>query len=368
MRWSNSATSAAVGLAALALLPCLAAPARAQAKYPLGILGKYTSTGMLVQSVTPGSPMDKAGVQPGDVIAKIDGQFIANQDDLLTILNSSGGSVVLMVRRGGQGAPMRVSVDLAGKGTGSRGAYLLGVIGKFTNDGMLLAGILPGTPAAGAGLQKGDLLVRINNLPVRSQQELFAALDNSGGSATLVVRSGQTGRAGTLTVDLQTYQFGALGQYTRDGMLLQTVAPGTGAERAGLQPGDLIVRVDNQVVRDQKEFEKVVKNSGGSLQLLVRRGGTGPAVRVPLDLTNSPLGAWCEPVAEGMRVTSVAPDSPASAAGLERGDVILKVDDQRVRSASDLLAALRSSAGFATLTLRKGESGRVARMDVDLAR
>jgi S1-C subfamily serine protease len=356
-----------VGLLALMLLPGLPGPAHAQApKYPLGILGKYTPAGMLVQSVTAGSPMDRAGVQSGDVIVKIDGQFIANQDDLLTVINSSGGSVVLLVRRG-RGEPTRVPVDLAGRGTGTRGAYLLGVIGKFTNDGMLLAGTLPGTPAAGAGLQKGDLLVRINDQPVRSQQELFAALDKANGPATLVVRSGRTGRVGTLNVDLQAYQFGALGQYTRDGMLVQTVAPGTGAERAGLQPGDLIVRVDGQGARDQKEFDQIVRNSGGVLQLLVRRGG-GAAVRVPVDLTNNPLGAWCEPAAEGMRVTSLAADTPAALAGLERGDIILKVDDQRVRSAADLLAALRGSGGFATLTLRKGQGGPLGKIEVDLAR
>ncbi|MGK4277479.1 PDZ domain-containing protein, partial [Escherichia coli] len=85
-------------------------------------------------------------------------------------------------------------------------------------------------------------------------------------------------------------------------------------------------------VRNQKEFEKALKDSGGSVVLLVQRGATGQVGRLPVDLTNTPLGAWCEAAAEGMRVTSVAADTPAAQAGLERGDVILKVDDQRVRA------------------------------------
>src|SRR5689334_7921587 len=86
----------ALGAAAVALV--LAAGSRAGAqtpRYSLGILGKYTPDGMLVQSVTPGSPMDRAGVQRGDLILKIDGQLIQNQDDLVAVINSSGGSVLL---------------------------------------------------------------------------------------------------------------------------------------------------------------------------------------------------------------------------------------------------------------------------------
>jgi S1-C subfamily serine protease len=64
----------------------------------------------------------------------------------------------------------------------------------------------------------------------------------------------------------------------------------------------------------------------------------------------------------------VAADTPAGQAGLERGDVILKVDDRRVRSRADLAAALRNSGGFVTLTVRKGQTGQVVKLDTDLAR
>jgi S1-C subfamily serine protease len=358
------------GLTAAALLLAAGAPASAQGfKYPLGILGKFTPDGMLIQKVAPGSPMEKAGLQPGDIILKMDGQLIQSQDDLAAVINSSGGSVVMAVARaGGKGQVVRMTADLTGRGKGLPAPYVLGVTGKFTPDGMVLQTVVPGTPAAQAGLQKGDIILKINNQFISSQEALFAVLNSSSGQATLVVRSGQNGRIGTVTADLATHQLGAVGEFTRDGMVVASVSPGTPAERIGLQQGDLIVRIDNQPVRSQDAFKSAINNSGGSVILTVRKGLTGPPVRVPVDLMNNPLGAWCEPVQEGMRVTALGQDTPAAAIGLERGDVILKVDDQRVRSQSDLMGALNSSGGFIALAVRKGQTGRVVKLEVDLAR
>jgi S1-C subfamily serine protease len=358
------------GLLTAAMLFLAEATAGAQElKYALGILGRYTPDGMLVQRVSPGSPMDRAGVQPDDVILKMDGQLIQSQDDLAAVVNSSGGSVVLVVARaGGKGPIVRIAADLTGRGKGPAAPYVLGVIGKFTPDGLLVRTLVPGTPAAATGLQKGDLIVKINGQFIPSQEALSAVLNASGGTANLVVRSGQNGRISTVTTELTTLQLGVLGDFTRDGMVVGTVAPGTPAERVGLQRGDLIVRIDNQPVRDQAAFKAALNNSGGSVVLTVRRGLAGPAVRVPVDLMNNPLGAWCEPAQEGMRITAVGPDSPAALIGLQRGDVILKIDDQRVRSQSELSAALYNSGGFITLTVRQGQTGRVVKVDADLAR
>src|SRR5262249_48300643 len=253
-------------------------------------------------------------------------------------------------------------------GRGVVAPYFLGVVGKFTRDGMTVGGVIPGTPAARCGLQQGDLIVKIDNQFVGNQQDFFTLLYNSGGTINLVVRRGTTGRPANVEVDLITWELGALGDFTRDGMVIGLVAPGTPADRYGLQRGDVIVRIDNQTVRSQNEFNTLINNSGGSVTLLVRRGGNGQPARLFVDLMNNQLGAWCEPAQEGMRVTAVGPGTPAAGIGLDRGDTILKVDDQRVRSQNDLIAALRESSGFVTLTVRRGDTGKVVRLDVDLGR
>src|SRR5205823_1329345 len=120
---------------------------------------------------------------------------------------------------------------------------------------MLVGNAIPFTPAARAGLSRGDLIVRINGQPVANQGDFFTVLYNSGGTATLQVKKAG-GRFVRLNVPLTTYELGALGEFTRNGMVVGAVAPGTPAAYVGLQRGDVILRIDNQVVRGQKEFDR----------------------------------------------------------------------------------------------------------------
>jgi S1-C subfamily serine protease len=358
----------AVALITLACLAGAASPAPGQdLKYPVGMLGKYTADGMLLQKVIPDKPADKAGLQSGDLILKVDGRLITNQSDLADVINSSGGQVVLVVKKASSGRICRVGLDLTGTNKqGPPAPYFLGVVGRFTPDGLLVANAIPGTPAARLGLDKGDLLVRIDGVPAITQADFFAVLYKSGGSVTLQVRKAN-GRLLKLDADLTTYELGTGGEFTKDGLLIGVVAPGTPAAYTGLQKGDLILAIDNQPVRNQKDFDRLIKNSGGAVTLLVQRPGQR-ATRLQVELTNNPLGAWCEPATEGMRLVAVVPGSPAEAIGLERGDILVKIDDQRVRSNADLLSALRSARGLVTLVVRKGQTNRLVKLDVDLAR
>jgi S1-C subfamily serine protease len=359
---------AAVTLAALACAVAAAPRAGAQApiNYPVGMLGRYTADGMLIQKVLPDTPADRAGLRGGDLVLKIDGQLIANQDDFATIINTSGGQVVLAVRKAGTGRVCRVGLDLAGTNTlGPPAPYFLGVLGTFSPDGMRVGSVIPCTPAARVGLDKGDFILRINNLRVTNLADFFTVLYNSGGTAALQVKKAN-GRLVRLDVNLTTYELGAVGDFTRDGLVVSVVAPATPAAYVGLQKGDVILRIDNQPLRNQKEAERLIDNSGGTVTLLVQRPGQRPT-RLQVELMNNQLGAWCEPASEGMRVTAVVPGSPAELLGLGRGDVLVRIDDRRTRSQADLVRALRNARGLITLLVRKGGTGALVKLDVDLA-
>lgn len=64
------------------------------------------------------------------------------------------------------------------------------------------------------------------------------------------------------------------------------------------------------------------------------------------------------PEADGALIADVANDSAAAAAGLVRGDLIIEIDDQPVRSAEDLLLALRRSGSQIALTVIHGGTER----------
>jgi len=353
---------------ALGLLGAVpAARAQEAPRYSIGLLGQFTPQGMLVQVVQPGSEAARAGLQKGDLITKVDGTTITNQTDFVQVINSSGGSVVLSVRKASTGKMARVELNLNGgaRPGGVKAPYLLGVAGQYRPEGMLIRTVGAGTPASRAGLAEDDLILRINNEVIRNQRDLFTVLYNSGGEVVLDVRK-KGGRVIRLNVDLRVYELGAIGDFIAQGMRVRIVAPGTAADRLGLQPGDVIVSIDNRALRNQQDFNAALKRSGGSITLVVRKAPDGVPVRLQAELINNPLGVWCETSTDGVRITHVPVSTPAEGIGLERGDIIVKIDNQRVRTNRELTAALKDSGGVANVYVRKRATDRLVRLEVIL--
>jgi serine protease Do len=73
-------------------------------------------------------------------------------------------------------------------------------VGLPEREGLLVRGVVEGSPAAGAGLQRGDLLVRAGSTPLTSMDDLFDALDGAGTTLPLALVRGTEERE--LEVDL----------------------------------------------------------------------------------------------------------------------------------------------------------------------
>ncbi len=158
-------------------------------------LGKNApEKGALVSQVQAGSPADKAGVKPSDVITDVDGKSVdgpkAVQRDVLG--KKIGQKVDLAIWRDGKNQHvMPTTAELPGETdsaqapgkAGSPKAKLglqlqpltpeiareLGVEGK--SSGVVISGVRPNTPAAEAGVQAGDLLLEVDRHPIRSVEE-----------------------------------------------------------------------------------------------------------------------------------------------------------------------------------------------------
>ena len=63
-------------------------------------------------------------------------------------------------------------------------------VGLPERDGLLVRGVLDGSPAAAAGLARGDLLVAAGDTPLTSADDLFEALDAATDTLTLRVLRG----------------------------------------------------------------------------------------------------------------------------------------------------------------------------------
>jgi serine protease Do len=177
-----------------------------------------------------------------------------------------------------------------------------------TNGGALLAGVQPNSPAADAGLQPGDVIQAVNGTKIATPKELALNVANiqPGDQARLsVLHDGQVRevsiKVGTLPGE-QTASNDAKGNADRhaqiglalgplspdmrdqldvpdgtNGAVVQGVQPGSPAEAAGLQPGDVIVSVGTHAVTSPAEAARAMRTalsgSDHALALRVIRNG-----------------------------------------------------------------------------------------------
>lgn len=173
--------------------------------------------GALVGDVSSDGPGAKAGLQKGDVIEEIDGQTVTGVNDLrLRIASTAPGTTVhLKLLRNGEPRDMAVLLgQLPEKanegplsGSESEGTPMKGVqVDELTPQlrreldlspnihGVVVTDVSPDSPAADAGLRRGDVIEEVNRKPVDSVSEYRGALRRAGDQSLvlLVSRNGNT--------------------------------------------------------------------------------------------------------------------------------------------------------------------------------
>jgi len=168
--------------------------------------GLKKPTGALVSSVENGSPAAKAGVEPGDVILKLDNNEVAHSSDLPPMVSdlAPGSKAELELWR--KGADRTVEVTI-GENEGSKVASSndndsargrLGLaVRPLTPDERRQAGVGAGLlveqvtgPAAKAGIEPGDVVLSLNGTPVKDVDAMRGLLAHAGKHVALLVKRG----------------------------------------------------------------------------------------------------------------------------------------------------------------------------------
>jgi serine protease Do len=175
--------------------------------------------GALVTAVVDGSPAGEAGMKVQDVITSFDGKPVTNEADFRDMVarTAPGTSVPVTVRRDGGEQTLHVTVgklpDEAAPAAPApqqeqKSHTKLGIsIGDVSDanvrqqlqqtgmkidatSGAVIVDVAQGSPAMEAGLQPGDVVLRLNNKPITNAQQLsdVAASLPSGASVPVVVR------------------------------------------------------------------------------------------------------------------------------------------------------------------------------------
>jgi len=220
------------------------------------------------------------------------------------------------------------------------------------------------------------------------------------------LRRGQRPQRGYLGVGLQPLDediAASLGLPKDQGELVRSVVPGQAAAKAGLQQGDVILRVNGQPVTPDQTASFLIANTtvGGRVPLEIIRGGKRMTVQVVIGqrpteeaLTKqqgtsqdqdqalgdetpvtpgSALGLSLQPLnpqiigalnlpanVHGVVITSVDPNSDSSDKGIRRGDVILSVNRQPVTTPAQVVAAVeaarRAGRSSVLLLVKRGQT------------
>lgn len=184
----------------------------------------------------------------------------------------------------------------------------------------------------------------------------------------------------------------ALGLDKPVGALVGSVNPGSAAEKAGIESGDIILEFDGQEIEQSNDLPPIVGANppGTEAEVLVSRNGDIKTFEVTLDalesdeegnLTTSTqggaesnaLGLSVEPIDEDRRralgdpdggvIISSVEDDAAFRAGLRRGDVILTINNQSVddvETFEEIAADLPAGKAVAIRIMREGVTRYVA--------
>ena len=187
------------------------------------------ASGAIVAQVSPDSPASRAGVKNGDVIDELNGRKVLDSSALQVAVSQDepGQTIQLKVIRNGQ--PMTLSVK----------------VGEYHKPG---AEVAENTPEKG-GANTGKLGLAVDDLNQDARQQLNVPAEVHGAAVA-------------------------------------AVRPGSPAEDAGLQPGDVVVEVNRKPVTSAEQFASAVHATpaGKDLLLLVwSKGNNSYRVLHPTD-------------------------------------------------------------------------------------
>ena len=259
-----------------------------------------------------------ASINPGNSggpLINIKGEVIGMNTAIIS--GNTGGNVGI-----GFAIPINIAKsilkDLREKGTVTRG-WLGVMIQKVTpelaktfglkgNNGALVGDVIPDGPAAAAGIQRGDVIVKFNGHAVKSVEQLPKIVAGTVPETDVEVEVIREGKIKKLNVriaklkdtdhqvlaksdslgmrsqDITPELAQSLNLDTTEGVLVSDVTAGQPAAEAGIRRGDVITEIDRSSVKNMADYERLVGNVKGprTVLFLISRGGSTVYIAVKL--------------------------------------------------------------------------------------
>jgi serine protease Do len=247
-----------------------------------------------------------ASINPGNSggpLLNIEGKVIGINTAIVSSGQGIGFSIPINMAR-------EIMTQLISKGRVVRG--WLGIViqeltpelaegfGVTKDSGVLIADVVKGSPAETAGLRSGDIIVEFDGAPIKGVTELqkrVASVEPGREAPLVVIRdkvptplavkigeqpsdeeaaSGPGEESLGLTVEPLTPEAAQRFKLTAtSGVVVTDVAPDSSGAKAGIRPGDAVLEINRQPVKDVESFQRIVASMkpGEVVPVYVQRGG-----------------------------------------------------------------------------------------------
>jgi serine protease Do len=152
--------------------------------------------GALVAQVFSSSPAEKAGIEQGDVIVEFDGKEVADSKDLPRMVASTAVGKVVNIKLSRNGKILERQVKVGEMEEKAEAAKTpshksLGItvqnltpeiakgLGLEKDAGVVVSQVEPGSPAASAGIQTGDVVREVDRKPVKDVQDFVQKIEKA---------------------------------------------------------------------------------------------------------------------------------------------------------------------------------------------
>ena len=192
-------------------------------------------------------------------------------------------------------------------------------------------------------------------------------------------------------------------EFKGDGVLVTDIVDDSGAEEAGIKSGDIIIKIDNKVVKSSDDLVSEIKThkAGDKVQLKIFADGKDKTITVTLkeksdikvNLGNIPdikkwlyieqekrpwIGIHMQDLSEqladyfkvkdGILISEVEKGSPAEKAGLFAGDVITNFGDEKIEEISDLYDELEDREEGDKVNMMVMRQGKEKQVTIELGK
>jgi serine protease Do len=213
-----------------------------------------TKAGVVVETVEPGGPAEKAGVKTGDTITEFDGEKVRGVRQFTRLVQETpaGRSVAVALLRGSQ----HLTVNVTASRASLNDDFALRLLETPLRPAMPMPPEPPRAPRAPEAVTPP---VPLDMFRVASGRSLGVSLE---------------------TLDEQLAQYFGV----KDGVLVRSVEEGSAAAKAGLKAGDVITSVGAQETPDTTALSQALAaaSPGDKVTLTVSRDGENRDVQVTL--------------------------------------------------------------------------------------